>query len=89
MHYNLGPACMSNETHGAAERHFRVSLQVRPGFALGLNSPSWVLVQQGMPGAVAVEQRAINHSPKQSRLLDNLLQAREAQGKLPQAIEAQ
>jgi predicted Zn-dependent protease len=64
-------------------------LKIRPDFVLALNNLAWVLVQQGKPGAAGWAQRAVNLSPDQPALLDTLAQSLAAEGKVPQALEAQ
>lgn len=89
MHYNLGEVYMTSKAYDAAEFHFKEALKIRPDFVLALNNLAWVLVQQGKPGAAGWAQRAVNLSPDQPALLDTLAQSLAAEGKVPQALEAQ
>ncbi len=87
--YYLGDVALAQRDLPAAETHYRAVLNIQPKNALALNNVAWLMVKQSKPGAVALATQANELAPNQAPLLDTLATALAAEGKLPQAIDAQ
>jgi len=87
--YYLGDLALSRNDLATAESHYRSVLQVAPAHALAMNNVAWLLIKQSKPGGLEMATRANELAPNRPALLDTLATALAADGKYPQAIEAQ
>lgn len=89
VRYQLAEFYMSQGSLPKAEQHFRLALKVRPDFAPALNNLSWVLAQQGKPGAIAMAERALALLPNEPTYLDTLATAQASEKQAKVALETQ
>ena len=69
-------------------RRFEQVLAIDPKNAAALNNLSWVLLQNKLPGAVAMAERAAALAPAQPEVLDTLAQAYAADKQYAKAADA-
>jgi putative PEP-CTERM system TPR-repeat lipoprotein len=85
----LAELAMSRKDYPVAEARYRQLLVLRPEDALALNNVSWLLLQQGKPGAVPLAEKAHRLAPDQAGFMDTLATALAADKQLDRALEWQ
>ena len=85
----LGDAATALHDYAAAEKQYRVLLQMQPNNAIALNNLSYALLKQGKPGALALAEQANKAAPGQPSLMDTLATALAADKQYAKAIKLQ
>jgi putative PEP-CTERM system TPR-repeat lipoprotein len=86
---HMGMVAVSRKDYAAAEARFRRVLVLRPDDPAMLNNISWVLLQQGKPGALPLTERANQLAPGRPAFMDTLASALAVNKQLKEALEWQ
>lgn len=89
FNFYLGDAAMAERDYAAAERSYRVVMDIQPRNALAINNVAWLMVKQNKPGALELAQKANDLLPGRAPIMDTLAQALAAGNQLPKALEIQ
>lgn len=86
LSYLADTAHLANDAAGARKR-FEQMLALEPRHAGALNNLAWLMVQNKLPGAVAMSERAAAEAPDNADVLDTLGQAYAGDKQFAKAIE--
>lgn len=86
---HLGALALERKDYAAAEARYRQVLAVHSDDISALNNVSWLMVQQGKPGALALAERANKLAPDRPEILDTLASALAADKQAKNAIKWQ
>ncbi len=89
FHFYLGDLALHRKDLPAAQQHYEAVLQVQPEQALALNNLAWLRLEQKLPGALALAERAVKAAPDRPALLDTLALVHAAEGRADQALAVQ
>lgn len=86
---HLATVAMDRKDYARAEAAWRTVLEHRGDDVVAINNLSWLLLQQGRPGARPLAEKAHRLAPGQPAVMDTLAAALAADGEIVKAIEWQ
>lgn len=87
--FHLGTIALQRNDLPVAEAQFRRVMALLPEHASSINNVAWLMLKQGKTGATPLAQRASQLAPDEPTYLDTLARALAAEGRWPEALDAQ